>query len=69
VEIVRSKDIVIRAGSIARDHVHMVIRMYQLELSVSKAAHYLKGKISHKLRLQYRHLRKSYWCQRLLACW
>jgi len=38
----------IYAGSINRDHVHMLISIPP-QLSVSKAVQYLKGKCSHKL--------------------
>ncbi len=47
-EIARSKKMTIYAGSINRDHVHMLIGIPP-NLSVSKAVQYLKGKSSHKL--------------------
>jgi len=47
-EIARSKEMAIYAGSINRDNVHMLISI-PLQLSVSKAVQYLKGKSSHKL--------------------
>jgi putative transposase len=65
-EIARSKEMVIYAGSINRDHVHMLIGIPQ-QLSVSKAVQYLKGKSSHKLLTEYRALRKRYWGQHLWA--
>ncbi len=42
-EIARSKEMTIYAGSINRDHVHMLIGIPP-NLSVSKAVQYLKGK-------------------------
>jgi len=42
-EIARSKEMQIHAGSINRDHVHMLISIPP-HLSVSKAVQYLKGK-------------------------
>ena len=65
-EIARSKEMTIYAGSINRDHVHMLISIPP-QLSVSKAVQYLKGKSSHKLLSEYKHLRKRYWGQHLWA--
>ena len=47
-EIAMSKEMIIYAGSINRDHVHMPIGIPP-QLSVSRAVQYLKGKSSHKL--------------------
>ena len=65
-EIARSKDMVIYAGSINRDHVHMLIGIPP-NLSVSKAVQFLKGKSSHRLLTEYAQLRKRYWGQHLWA--
>lgn len=65
-EIARSKEMMIYAGSINRDHVHMLIAIPP-NLSVSKAVQFLKGKSSHKLLSEYRILRKRYWGQHLWA--
>lgn len=54
-EIARSKEMMIHAGSINRDHVHMLISIPP-NLSVSKAVQYLKGKSSHKLLSEYQQL-------------
>ena len=54
----------IYAGSINRDHVHMLIGIPPY-LSVSRAVQYLKGKSSHKLLSEYQSLRKRYWGQHL----
>ena len=56
-EIARSKEMLIYAGSVNRDHVHMLIGIPPY-LSVSRAVQYLKGKSSHKLLSEYSHLRK-----------
>lgn len=42
-EIARSQEMVIYAGSISRDHVHMLIGIPPY-ISVSRAVQYLKGK-------------------------
>ena len=47
-DIARSKEMQIYAGSINRDHVHMLISIPP-QLSVSRAVQYLKGKSSHRL--------------------
>ena len=57
---------IIYAGSVNRDHVHMLIGIPP-QLSVSKAVQYLKGKSSHKLLSEYGSLRKRYWGQHLWA--
>ncbi len=61
-----SHEIYIHAGSINRDHVHMLISIPP-NLSVSRAVQFLKGKSSHKLLSEYKSLRKRYWGQHLWA--
>ena len=63
-EISRSKEMQIHAGSINRDHVHMLLSVPP-NLSVSRAVQYLKGKISHRLLTEFKSLRKRYWGQHL----
>ena len=65
-EIALSKDMQIHAGSINRDHVHILLSIPP-SLSVSKAVQYLKGKSSHKLMSEYQLLKKRYWGQHLWA--
>ena len=65
-EIARSKEMLVYAGSINRDHVHMLIGIPP-QLSVSKALQFLKGKSSHRLLTEYAALRKRYWGQHLWA--
>ena len=65
-EIAISKEMTIYAGSINRDHVHMLIGIPP-QISVSRAVQYLKGKSSHRLLTEYRRLRKRYWGQHLWA--
>jgi putative transposase len=65
-EIARSQEMVIDAGSINRDHVHMLIGIPPY-ISVSRAVQYLKGKSSHKLLSEYASLSKRYWGQHLWA--
>jgi putative transposase len=65
-EIAMSQDMQIHAGSINRDHVHMLISIPP-NLSVSRAVQFLKGKSSHRLLSEFRHLKKRYWGQHLWA--
>ncbi len=65
-EIAMSKEMVIYAGSINRDHVHMLIGIPP-QMSVSRAVQYLQGKSSHRLLSEYKSLRKRYWGQHLWA--
>ena len=65
-EIAMSKEMLIYAGSINRDHVHLLIGIPP-QLSVSRAVQYLKGKSSHRLLSEYKALRKRYWGQHLWA--
>jgi putative transposase len=57
---------VIHAGSVNRDHVHMLLSIPP-QLSVSRAVQYLKGRSSHKLLSEFGSLRKRYWGQHLWA--
>src|SRR5690554_6921555 len=65
-EIARSKEMIIYAGSINRDHVHMLLGSPP-HGSVSRAVQFLKGKSSHKLLSEFRSLKKRYWGQHLSA--
>ena len=65
-EIAISKEMLIYAGSINRDHIHMLIGIPP-QISVSRAVQYLKGKSSHRLLSEYKQLKKRYWGQHLWA--
>lgn len=65
-DIARSKEMIIYAGSINRDHVHMLIGIPP-QISVSRAVQFLKGKSLHKLLSEFRSLKKRYWGQHLWA--
>lgn len=56
----------IYAGSVNRDHVHMLISIPP-NVSVSRAVQFLKGKSSHKLLTEFSQLKKRYWGQHLWA--
>ncbi len=65
-EIAMSQEIQIHAGSINRDHVHMLVSIPP-SLSVSRAVQFMKGKSSVRLLSEYPTLRKRYWGQHLWA--
>ena len=65
-ETAMAHEIVIHAGSVNRDHVHMLMSIPP-SLSVSRAVQYLKGRSSHKLLSEFASLRKRYWGQHLWA--
>ena len=65
-ETARAHERVVHAGSINRDHVHMLL-FIPPSLSVSRAVQYLKGRSSHKLLAEFASLRKRYWGQHLWA--
>jgi putative transposase len=54
----------IYAGSINRDHVHLLIGIPP-QLSVSRAVQFLKGKSPHKILSEFPMFRKRYWGQHL----
>ena len=56
----------VHAVSINRDHVHILLSISP-SLSVSRAVHHLKGRISHKLLIDFVVLRKRYWGQHSLG--
>jgi len=56
----------IHAGSINRDHVHMLLSIPP-RLAVSRAVQYLKGRSSHKLLSEFTSLCNRYWSQHLWA--
>ena len=65
-DIAHSQEMVIHAGSINRDHVHMLISIPP-QISVSRGVQFLKGKSSHRLLSEYQSLKKRYWGQHLWA--
>ena len=65
-ETARAYEMVIHAGAVNRDHVHMLITIPP-NLSVSRAVQHLKGRSSHKLLNEFGVLRKRYWGQHLWA--
>ena len=65
-EICRANDIEIVKGHVGKDHVHLFVSVPPY-LSVSKVMQYLKGKTSHKLLMEFAHLRRHFWGRHLWA--
>jgi putative transposase len=65
-ETARAHEMVIHAGSINRDHVHMLVSIPP-SLSVSRAAQNLNRRSSHKLLGEFGALHKRCWGQHLWA--
>lgn len=65
-ETAQAHEMVVHAGSINRDYVHMLVSIPP-RLSVSRAVQHLKGRSSHKLLSEFGILRKRYWGQHLWA--
>ena len=65
-EIALSQEMVIHAGSVNRDHIHLLISIPP-QLSVSRAVQFMKGKSSHRLLSEFSLLKKRYWGQHLWA--
>ena len=65
-EICRANDIEIVKGHVGKDHVHLFVSVPPY-LSVSKVMQYLKGKTSHKLLMEFTHLRRQFWGRHLWA--
>ena len=59
-ETARAHEMAVHAGSINRDHVHILLSIPP-SLSVSRAVQHLKGRSSHKLLSEFGVLRKRYW--------
>ena len=65
-ETARAHEMVVHAGSINRDHVHLLLSIPP-SLSMSRAVQYLKGRSSQGLLVEFASLRKRYWGQHLWA--
>ena len=65
-EICMSREVSIVRGSVAPDHVHVLVSAPP-KLAASKLVQYLKGRSSRKLQEEFVHLKKRYWGQHLWA--
>jgi len=63
-EICKTLKIEIIKGHVSKDHIHLFVSMPP-QVSVSKAAQYMKGKTSRKLLQENKQLSKTFWGQHL----
>lgn len=65
-EICRVNDIEILQGHIRPDHVHLLLSVPP-KMAPSRVMQLVKGKTSHKLLREYRHLAKMFWGKHIWA--
>ena len=65
-QIAMAREITVIRGALAPDHVHMLISTPPV-LAPAKIIHYLKGRSSRKLQMEYETLRNRYWGQHMWA--
>lgn len=61
-----ARDVVIARGAISPDHIHMLLRVPP-NLAPAKVVHYIKGRSSRLLQMEFPELGKRYWGQHLWA--
>ena len=65
-QIAMAREVTVIRGSIAPDHVHMLVASPP-SIAPSKLVQYLKGRSSRKLQQEFNELRRRYWGQHLWA--
>ena len=65
-EICKSNEVEILKGHVAKDHIHLFVSVPP-KLSVSKLMQYLKGKTSHKMLFEFKHLQRQFWGKHIWA--
>ena len=65
-EIAMAREVTIIRGSLAPDHVHMLVSVPPT-MAASKLVQYLKGRSSRKLQMEFEELKRRYWGQHLWA--
>lgn len=65
-QICASHEVTILKGHVASDHVHLLISIPP-QVPISKLVMYLKGKTSHKLLMEFAHLKKAFWGRHVWA--
>lgn len=65
-QVAMAREMTIIRGSLAPDHVHMLISAPP-SLAPAKIVQYLKGRSSRKMQMEYEALRKRYWGQHMWA--
>lgn len=65
-EICKVNEVEIIKGHVSRDHIHLFVSVPP-KLSVSKLMQYLKGKTSHKMLFEFKHLQRQFWGKHIWA--
>ena len=65
-EICKSHEVEILKGHVSKDHIHLFVSVPP-KLSVSKLMQYLKGKTSHKMLFEFKHLQRQFWGKHIWA--
>ena len=65
-EICLSRDIEILGGHIRPDHVHLLLSVPP-QVAPSRVMQLIKGKTSHKLMREFRHIEKAFWGRHVWA--
>ena len=65
-QIAMAREITIIRGSLAPDHIHMLVSAPP-SIAPSKMVQYLKGRSSRKLQMEFDELKRRYWGQHLWA--
>ena len=65
-EICKVNEVEIIKGHVSQDHIHLLVSVSP-KLSVSKLMQYLKGKSSHKLLFEFKHLQRQFWGKHIWA--
>ncbi len=59
-------DVKIMKGHVSKDHVHLLVSIPP-QVTISKLMEYLKGKTTHKVMMEYPHVKKRCWGQHMWA--
>ncbi|MEM9895832.1 MAG: IS200/IS605 family transposase [Bacteroidota bacterium] len=65
-EICKVNEVEIIKGHVSQDHIHLFVSVPP-KLSLSKLMQYLKGKTSHKLLFEFKHLQRQFWGKHIWA--
>ena len=65
-EICKANEVEIIKGHVSKDHIHLFVSVPP-KLSISKLLQYLKGKTSHKLLFEFKHLQRQFWGKHIWA--
>ena len=63
-EICQTNYVEIISGSMSPDHIHLLLSVPP-SISISKLMQYIKGKSSHKILMEFSHMKKRYWGQHI----